>query len=200
MTQLLDADPSLAAIKPRWGSYTKAYSPGLAAKICQDLQCDTFVIKPRGAFLGHGVIIVKKDELDKILQYILIPSQQLANDKDLAYSYWARDQFDTFLVEEFVTSDLISLPHLKNKIFQPTMRIVFVLVHTQGTYHVHFLGSYWKTPPLALDEDGPFMNKHKDFCEPPYYAAVEPAILERVQDQLRATMPILHQKMLESKP
>ena len=63
MTQLFAQDPVLAGIKPKWGNYKKEYTPDLAAKILTDLACDMFVIKPRGEFLGNGVIITPKEKL-----------------------------------------------------------------------------------------------------------------------------------------
>ena len=59
MSLLFAEDPLLESFKPKWKVYPKHYTPGLAAQIQRDLQCETFVIKPRGAFLGKGVIIVR---------------------------------------------------------------------------------------------------------------------------------------------
>lgn len=197
MTQLFAEDELLATFKPKWGNYKKEYTPELATQIAHDLQCDTFVIKPRGEFLGKGVIITQRENLDEVLSYIITKTGALADSKDPAYTIWKKDTFDSFIVEEFVTSDLITLPHLDNKVYQPTMRVAFLLVYNKQQHHVHFLGGYWKTPAISLDEEGDFMQKHKDICKPPYYCAVDEATMQAVHNELRVALPILHNKMLQ---
>lgn len=197
MTQLFEQDELLATFKPKWGNYKKHYTPELATQIANELQCDTFVIKPRGEFMGKGVIITQKDNLDEVLYYIITKNGHLAESKDPAYTAWQIDTFDSFIVEEFVTSDPLTIAHLENQRYQPTMRVAFLLVYDKQQYNVHFLGGYWKTPEISLDEKGSFMNKNKDVCKPPYYCAVHPTTMEIVQNQLRIALPLLHKKMLE---
>jgi hypothetical protein len=200
MTRLFAEDELLSTIKPRWGNYKKTYTKKLATKIANELRCDTFVIKPRGQFMGRGVIIVQEQDLDEVLRYIITKNGKLADSKDLAYAAWKRDRFDSFIVEEFVASDLIKIPHLENKMYQPTMRVAFLLVYNNHHHDVHFLGEYWKTPHLSIDEAGDFMEKNKDICEPPYYRAVDAKTVKAVQSQLRVTLPLLHNKMLQFRP
>src|SRR5438105_280604 len=69
MTSLFNNHPLLATIKPEWGLYPKTYTPTLADQIIQDIPSDFFVIKPRGSFVGRGVIIVAKKNLDSTLKY-----------------------------------------------------------------------------------------------------------------------------------
>ena len=197
MTQLFAEDELLSTFKPKWGNYKKNYTKDLASTIAEDLQCDTFVIKPRGEFQGNGVIIVQRHELDEVLHYIITKNSVLAESNDPAYASWKNDSFDSFIVEEFVTSDLIAIPDLENKMYQPTMRVAFLLVYNKGRHEVHFLGGYWKTPSVSLDEEGSFMMKNKDICKPPYYCAVEPATMQVVQQELSIALPLLHEKMLE---
>jgi len=196
MTQLFAQDELLATLKPKWGHYTKKYTPELASRIADDLQCDTFVIKPRGEFLGKGIIIVQKQELDTVLQYIITKEGTLTQSTDPAYTAWQQDYFDSFIVEEFITSDPITIPHLQNKSYQPTMRVAFLLVYDNHKYHIHFLGEYWKTPEISLDEIGNFMEKNKDICKPPYYDSVDTTVVKAVRKQLKKALPILHSKML----
>ncbi|HSX06800.1 MAG TPA: hypothetical protein VLG92_03705 [Candidatus Saccharimonadia bacterium] len=200
MTRLFAEDEQLAAIKPRWGNYKKIYSKRLAEKITQELHCDTFVIKPRGNFMGKGVIITSGEDLDKILRYIITKKGKLARSKNSAYVAWQYDRFDSFIVEEFVASDPIRLPHVDNKLYQPTMRVAFVLAYTNHQHYVHFLGEYWKTPHLSIDEPGDFMEKNKDICEPPYYLAVDATTQQIVRGKLSTTLPKLHHKMLQFSP
>lgn len=197
MTRLFAEDELLSSVKPKWGNYKKHYTKKLATKVAEDLKCDTFVIKPRGNFMGRGVIITSLNDLDEVLRYIITKKGALAESKDPAFAAWKRDTFDSFVVEEFVTSDPIKLPHLENKAYQPTMRVAFLLVYSNRQHHVHFLGEYWKTPELSIDEEGDFMHKNKDICEPPYYLAVDTKTKRLVQDELRAVLPTLHRKMIE---
>lgn len=197
MTKLFAEDELLSTFKPKWGNYKKIYTEDLASKIAEDLQCDTFVIKPRGEFLGNGVIITQREDLDEVLFYIINKRGTLAKSQDPAYTAWKKDPFDSFIVEEFVTSDLLAIPHLENKIYQPTMRVAFLLVYNNHDHDVHFLGGYWKTPALSIDEEGDFMQKNKDICKAPYYCAVEPETMESVQNELRIALPLLHSKMLQ---
>jgi len=200
MTQLFQQDARLSTFKPKWGSYKKRYSKNLAATIAADLQCQTFVIKPRGNFMGRGVIIAPFEELDKILRFIITKKGALAERTDSAYTAWKNDAHDSFVIEEFVASDPIKLPHMENKTYQPTMRVAFLLTYNKGRHNIHFLGEYWKTPHLSLDEPGDFMEKNKDICEPPYYLAVDEVTKQIVRNNLRTALPILHRKMLQFKP
>ena len=63
MSLLFTRNPQLARIKPEWGLYPKEYSCTLAAQIMEEIPSDTYVIKPRGAALGNGIIIVSKDDV-----------------------------------------------------------------------------------------------------------------------------------------
>jgi hypothetical protein len=200
MSRLFNKDAKLAAIKPRWGNYQKVYSKNLAATIADELGGETFVIKPRGNFLGKGVILVQKKDLDQTVRYIITKKGPLLKRTESAYTAWQHDKFDSFLVEQFIASDPIRLPHKQNKRYQPTMRVAFVLTYNKGRHDVHFLGSYWKTPAVSLDDEGGFMEKHKDICEPPYYLAVDDKTMQRVQATLRNTLPLLHAKMLAFRP
>lgn len=198
MTELFAGDKTLSAIKPKWGNYKKIYSPELADNIAKELQCDLFVIKPRGNFLGNGVIITSREDLDDILSYIINKDGKWAESNDSAYTAWKTDSFDSFIVEEFIASDPITIPHLENKTYQPTMRVAFLLVYNKLQHHVHFLGGYWKTPMASSDEEGDFMQKNKDVCKPPYYCTVDPKIMLSVTNQLQVALPLLHSKMLSS--
>jgi hypothetical protein len=200
MTRLFAEDDVLAKLKPKWGNYKKAYTKKLADTIAAELDCETFVIKPRGNFLGNGVIIVGRQDLDEVLRYIITKKGKLAQSEDAAYKAWKSDAFDSFIVEEFVTSDPIKLPHLGNKTYQPTMRVAFLLTYNNHQHDVHFLGSYWKTPHVSLGEEGDFMEKNKDICEPPYYQAVDAKTMEAVKNQLTIALPRLHSKMLQFRP
>jgi hypothetical protein len=196
MTQLFANNPTLAKLKPKWGLYSKSFSSNLANQIISDLQCDTFVIKPRGTFLGNGVIIVDKENLEDTLKYILTKSTLLKNDPDKAYNYWNKDTFNSFLVEQFVPSDPIAVPHLGNKIYRPTMRVGFLLIYDRYMHEVKFLGGYWSLPPKSLSEKGSLNEKSKSYCKLPYYCAVDSETMSTVEGLLQEPLKQIHQQML----
>jgi len=197
MTQLFSRNETLATFKPKWNLYEKKYSPALAKKIIRDLPCDTFVIKPRGAYLGNGVIIVSQEDLDKTLKYILIRSQELEQDPDKSYHYWSIDRSDSFLVEEFIESDPIEVPHLDSQIYQPTMRVAFLMVYNNRQITTHFLGYYWLLPYYPLCKDVSLTEKHKAYCIVPYFCEVDPETQAEVEEQLKIALPLLYREMLQ---
>jgi hypothetical protein len=196
ITQLFAEDKVLAELKPKWGNYKKMYTKKLADTIAAELGSETFVIKPRGNFMGKSVIITQRQDLDEVLHYIITKKGKLAKSENTAYKAWKNDKFDSFIVEEFVTSDPIKLPHLGNKTYLPTMRVAFLLTYNNHQHSVHFPGGYWKTPHFSLDEEGDFMDKNKDIREPPYYQAWTSKTMQAVKNAL----PRLHSKMLQFRP
>jgi len=196
MTELFSQDETLASFKPRWKLYKKKYTKTLAKEIIEDLQCDSFVIKPRGAFLGNGVIIVDKDNLDDTLNYILNKSKELFSDPDQSYSYWCFDPFDSLLVEEFIPSDPISVPYFDNKVYQPTMRVGFLLIYNEHKVDIKFLVGYWLLPYYAINEGGTLNEKHKAYCKLPYFCEADPEVLSEVYRQLNIALPLLYKQML----
>lgn len=197
MTALFSKNETLSQYKPRWNLYPKKYSKNLANQIINDIQSDLFVIKPRGTFLGFGVIIVDRENLNDTLKYILKKSRKLKNDPDHSYSYWHGDRFDSFLVEEFVPSDPISVAHFENKIFQPTMRVAFLLIYNNQTIDLKILGGYWLLPYYSLSEGRTLNEKHKAYCKAPYFCKVDSDTMEKVKDQLEIALPLLYEQMLQ---
>ena len=198
MTELFAKNETLASFKPKWGLYSKQYTPHLANQIVKDIGGDIFVIKPRGTFLGNGVIIVKKENLDTTLKYILLKNKILKNDPDRAYHYWDKDPFDSFIIEEFIESDPIVVKHLENKLYQPSLRVAFLLVYHQQEIYVHYLGAYWNIPPFPLSAPTTMTNKHKTHGKPPNFSAVAPETLEKAKKQLDIALPLLYEQMLEA--
>ncbi len=197
MTSLFNKDPKLAAIKPEWGLYSKIYSSLLTAQIVADIPAEAYVIKPRGGFLGNGVIIVPKDALDATLNYILNKDEALKKDKDLSYSYWYHDTFDSFIIEKYYPSDIIQVDELAGKFFEPTMRVAVVMLYNNKKIDIRILGGYWILPHKALDEQGTFNELKKAYCKVPFFTKASDAIVEEVRQQLAPALTILYQAMLE---
>ncbi len=199
VSALFEMDPVLQEIKPRWSTYPTHYTSSLAKKIKDELQTEKFVIKPKGAFLGRGVIIVSADELDSVLKYILNKTKELKKDPDNSYNYWYHTKDSEFIVEQFFSSDLVRVPHLENKLFQPTMRVSFLFAYSEQEIAVHFLGAYWLLPKVSIEDVGSLNDKHKGYCVLPHYAAVDPELEERVAAEIEDPFKLLYQKMLENR-
>lgn len=153
---------ALESFRPWSGCYSKCYDGGLAARIIKDHDAASYVIKPISASRSNGVIIVRKENLDKKLKKILtipraISGEKLGNLSSLTYDYWKFDQEDTFLVEEFFPSKSVDV---HGKPYDPTARMVFILTYDQGVVEVQFLKSFWKFAVKALDEQGSLIDKH----------------------------------------
>lgn len=198
MSSLFAKNSELAKYKPLWGSYQKKYHLNLANKIINDLGCERFVIKPRGAFSGKGVIIVDKEDLDETLQYILNKTEFLKADTDSAYRYWYFDPFPTFLVEEFAASDPVWVPHL-NGMYEPTVRIIFFLIYNNQRIHVKFCRSYLRLPIKSLDEPGTLNEKYKDGVRAPFYEKIDSEIENKIKEELLKALPLLYEQMLSTR-
>lgn len=200
MSQLLDSDERLKKLKPTWKLYPKEYNNNLITTILEDFSGDYLVIKPRKSTKGFGVIIVHKNELKTTLEYIFKFSPKLYLDPDLSYQYWASDTSNNFIVEEFVQSDLVSAPQFDNRLFDGTMRVVFILTYNQGKIDLTFLESHWKLPEKSISESGTFSELHKSYAEGLHFATVDPLIMQEVEEQLCKGLPILYQQMLRKTP
>lgn len=196
MTLLFAKDPVLAQFKPRWNLYPKKYTPDLAAEIINDLKCERFVIKPRSAFRGRGVMIVDKEDLDETLHHIFNKTVQLRLDKDISTRYWFTDKSETFLVEEFAAADPVAIAHLDDRLYEPTVRISFFLIYNKNSISVNYGGAYYRFPNKSLDEPGTLNEKYKDIIELPYFDKVAPEIYEKIKEELNVALPLLYKQML----
>ncbi|NGX42716.1 MAG: hypothetical protein K940chlam7_01002 [Chlamydiae bacterium] len=198
MSILFTQDQRLARYKPRWGLYAKKYSSGLAQKIINDIKSEIFVIKPRGAFLGNGVIIVAKENLDATLRTILKKKKKQIILSDPSYSHWKYDSFDSFLVEEFIESDPVTVPHLENQQYDGTLRVIFFLSYQQKEIQSVLMKGYWYLPKKNLSQKGTLNERHKSHIADGYNAAITPAVRQKVEEQLQEAIYLLYRQMLEA--
>ncbi len=197
MSLLFTRNPLLAHIKPEWGIYPKQYSSTLAAQIIEEIPSDAYVIKPRSAFLGNGIIITSNDDLDKTLKYILTDKPALRVNKDSSYNYWVRDSEDSFIVEKYYPSDPIAVASLEDKLFEPTMRVAFIMIYNNQQIDFRFLGGYWILPHKSLEEEGSLNDRKKAYCKTPYFAVASSEVLAEVQKELEGAIPLFYKEMLE---
>jgi len=196
MNRLLDEIPEIKKLRPRWKSYPKKYKKTLADKIKKHLKSDIFVIKPRGSYRGRGVIIVAKEDLDKTLEAILKNPKRLEHHPDPSYSYWFKDSFGTFIIEEFIPAMPITLDEVDGLSYDTTMRITFILVYENNMLNIHYTGAYNKFPLLPLTADGTLNEKHKSLSREPYFSLPKDEILEDVKGQLSKPLLLLFKKMI----
>lgn len=198
MSALFEQDPMLGLIKPKWNVYPKTYTPKLAERIKQELGTQLFVIKPKGSCSGKGVIIVSEGDLDAVLKYILKKSRSLKKNRDKSYNYWYHTKETEFIVEQFFASDPIRVPHLKNELYQPTMRVSFLFVYEGGEAKAHFLGAFWLLPKNSLEKGGSLNDTYKSCCGLPRYTAVDSELEEQVAAECHDPFLLFYQKMLEN--
>lgn len=181
---LFKGDSILEARKPRWNLYPKKYTKHLSKIIIDEFESDLLVIKPRNNFCGNGVIIVRKEDLDHTLKYIFIKSKKLKNDPDRAYHSWYDDNSDTFLVEEFVSSDPVHVQHLGMKPYCPTIRVAFLAIYDEGVSDIHFLGAYYCLPEKSLTDEGNLHQKYKASLQTIHSSAIEQEKYELLTSEL----------------
>jgi hypothetical protein len=110
--------------------------------------------------------MVDAEHLDEMLKKIL--TQKLTEKTtiscngytytDEAYTFWNTYKESHFLVEEMVLSKPLVVDQ---KIYDPTMRVIFMLHYFNGAIKIDYLASYWKLPSKSLSEEGTLTERHK---------------------------------------
>lgn len=198
MNQFLSSNEALKRFKPDCGVFEKGYTPTLAKNIIDTIGSEIFVIKPIGAYRGNGVIIVRQEDLDDTLKYIFSGSKELKHDPDSSYRWWSKDKRDLFIVEEFVPSDPVYVPHLNDLPYDGTMRVALLIAYSDQEISIHFIESHWKLPMKPLTEEGTLNEIHKSFAEPPNYEKVSDEMQKVLQQQLTEAVSLLYQEILTS--
>ena len=193
MTKLLVGNSYTEAHKPMWGHYNKK-EKNLAERILRDIPSDKLVIKPVNQYCGTGVIILKRENLKDTLKSMFKKKNKKLY-TDPAYEFWRTRRASKFIVEEFVESEPIFVPHL-GKTYCPTMRTVFLLFYDQGKIQIDCLGGYYNLPSVSLEEGGSLNEVCKSASELPYYEKVEPELLKKASEQVKEILHIIYQKRL----
>lgn len=186
----------LKEMRPRWNLYEKKYSKELVRQIHADIPSNLMVIKPRGEMCGRGVIILKRCDLEETLKYILTDKKKLKKDPDASYNTWGRNKDDHFLVEEYIESDPVVVPHFNQELYDGTMRVVLLLICDRNLLQIHSLGAYWKLPKASLSSDKSLIERHRSFGESPHFLKVDPALQHIVEETLIRSLPYLYQQLL----
>lgn len=142
---------------PRWTVVSRSSSPDIASEILSKMSSEYYVIKPMDQACGRGVMVVSAEQLKDAISlissvYIFSKNSPHGKNSCLSDDYlrrkmcdWANMSGSSFIVETFITSDLIDVD---NKKYDATGRIVFTVVN--GETFVH--GGYWKLPASPFGE------------------------------------------------
>ena len=120
---------------------------------------------------------------------------------ELSWKFWS--SFWTLLRQEILAlseEDRSQKPIIiDEKIYDPTMRIVFVLYNNHGVAQVNFLGAYWKLPANSLDEQASLTERHKSkiYSGRTSSARVDAQDFENVKKILEPVLCTAYLKMLE---
>lgn len=203
---LLFEDSTLKEYKPCFKTYRKEYVPHLAQTIINDIKSDIFVIKPVSAGYGRGIIMVTKADLDITLQHICnykqLPIPPTAyEEQSKTYSHWKYNKDNVFIVEEYCPSTPL---FVHGKVYDPTVRIHFILRHDSGKMYINMLGGYHKIPVKALSDEGSLTEKHKTV---PYYKSdvalsaltIPSDEFTRITTALKSVLPKIYHKMLKNR-
>lgn len=142
----------------------KHYSPRLARKIIKECPSDFYVVKPLNSSRSNGIIITKKKNLNVVLKKLFgtrsiddFDLRSYRPNKTQVYGYWKGDTNKNFMIEEYVPSKNLTI---KDKVYDPTARITFVVSHSAGNVNFSFLKGFWKVPPKALTDSGTLTDRH----------------------------------------
>ncbi len=171
------------------------YAQKSAKEIIEEFKCDYYVIKPACGTMGKGVFIVSKEELAKTLKYTLrlYSSKKRPQNINPRFKSWADDKNDLCLVQEFVGSKIIQVGE---KLYEPTMRLIFILCFDNCVPKIEILGGYWKIPNISLDENGDLTQKLKSGTSHETKAEISTEDYQKVTKILQDFMPRLYLKML----
>lgn len=206
MSELFNRNEKLKQYKADWRLYPKNYLPNLAQQIQDDMPADMYVIKPRKEFLGNGVIIVARENLDSVLQTILEISPALKKHADKKYAYWANNKDTTFLIETYYESDYLCFDHplenasapAGNYHYDTTMRIAFILEYNEGVVSYHSLGGFCKLPCKSLEEDAPLQESRISYHRAPFYQPIDPELFTEINEHMQRAMLLLYEVMLQA--
>lgn len=200
MNALFELNEKLNSYKAEWKLYPKKYDPQLSYQIKESMPAEFYVIKPRGEFLANGVIVVSESELDTVLKMILEPRDNLGNHPDKKYAYWKNNSDDSFIIEKYYASDLLSVSDSSNDRhfhYDATLRLAFILTYDHGQASYYSLGGFWKLPSKALEEEGSLNEKRISCCKPPFYQPIDPELFKEINPQMEKAMLLLYHLMLQ---
>ncbi len=196
MTDLLSGHPLTEKHKPKWGIYHKD-GIDLADRINSEIGSDMVVIKPTNEYKGVGVVIVKKEELKSVLNYLFNIKDKSIQTADPAYHYWRNGKAIEFIVEEFIDVEPVSIAHLDSKLYSPTMRLAYLLFYNKQKIEINCLGGYYTLPKTALSDPGSLNEHYKSYVYSPYFSKADPNLMKQANAEITEVLNIIYQKLLK---
>jgi len=198
-TDRLFRDPELRQYRPKSMVCLKHYDVSLAQKIINTIKSDMFVIKPLNAQYGKGIIFVKKEELDSMLNTILVEvknKQQAKVPLSESVAYWKDDNNSRFMIEEYIPSKLVELDGKK---YDATLRAVFAMHCLNKKITITILGAYWKLPVYGIDDNCSLNDVHQSSQHDDrevYSMLVDPLDMDRIKAILTTALTRVYAKMI----
>lgn len=153
----LFSDAGLTDFIPQFNVYPSDYSPELVAQILAEFPQEKLIIKPVWSSLSCGVNAIDRQGLDGLLRMILRDKHRVPVHAGRGLTYWRSMHDKNFVVCAYMPSKTLVV---NDKMYDPTMRIVFMLHRDAGLARVNLLGGFWKIPVKSLDESVPLTEKH----------------------------------------
>lgn len=141
MHELAKSNP---AYRPQCKIFPLRYEETLAEKIKSAIPGNTYVLKVPDLTRGEGVIVVNKEDLENVLCNLL---SETGNPSE-GTKRWRSTKSKIFLVEEYCQSR--KWVH-EGKVWDPTMRVAFIITVDNGHATFKPLGCYWKLPKSPLN-------------------------------------------------
>ncbi len=197
-TYRLFSEANLTQYIPRFKIYPAIYSDTLAEQIAADLDTNMFVLKPPFNSLSNGVNAVDNQGLDSLLRLILKDKNKIAPRSHRSLAYWRRTNEKNIVATEYVPSRTIVKD---GKLYDPTMRIVFMMHQDNNTLSITPITGFWKIPVKSLnDKDATLTDKHITIAHAgAYYSGilVDKDDWNSVEQTLKDILPELYLTMLE---
>ena len=193
--------------RPTTYTYPLRYDKQLSKRIKEDIKAQYYVLKKPASAGGDGVEVVSAKDLDKKLRYLLLGDPKSSNyiksmskemqgindpisfistivKKSLNLSCWRYSESGTpfFLVEAYTPSQYVKY---KNKLYDGTMRVFFMIERDNNKTSFSPLGSVWKLPPKPVGK-GNIRECMVSSYTPQHHAAVavDAKTQEKVYSQL----------------
>ncbi|NDD54126.1 hypothetical protein EBZ39_09650 [bacterium] len=166
---------------PDFAIYDSAYTPELAEEIRQRFHdCSYLVIKPTTESMARGVNMLACEDVPKKLAAILNYERTRRRKRLIADGTQPINSkiSPRFMVNAFCPSQPI---FYHGRPYDPTMRVMFVMWHNQGTITVNILGGCWKIAGAPLDDPNAHLHA-KHITDPVAYGPVLPLFLVEAED------------------
>lgn len=201
VTTELFQDQELSRYRPQAKIYEKKYSEELVKRIKNDFSQPMLVIKPLNSGRSNGVIVINRENIDKELKKILPGIERYQFNyrpaSSTMYEYWKHDKNTHFLIEEYCESKLLSI---KNKRYDPTMRVFFIMRYDNSKIYTKILPGFWKAPLKSLDDEGSLSDRHKTQASSAPGAirgvTISKKDVEGIRRALEEALPKIYLKML----